>query len=135
MSTKAQEAVVLGSEYVWHRETLSQSAAPLWRTTPDFDHARGWSGSVLCQGTPTDTEARAVLFQNFQTSLQPEAARVDGRHIVSAAAEPLPKGGFLLPCKIRKSTIRVMRGERSLEPTFLNAAQRQSAEPKRFETL
>ncbi len=134
LSVKGQEAVVLGSEYMWNKEALTQSAALLWRTTYDSEDARGWSGSVLCQGRPTDVDARAVLFQNFQAGLQPHVAEVDGRPPKSTEFRPMFKGGFLLPEEIRKSGIRVSWGEGSLEPTSLNDARRTSMESKRFVT-
>jgi hypothetical protein len=120
MSGDGQEAVILGAEYFWDEQALSQSAALLWRTGYDSEDVRGWSGSILCQGKTTDAEVRAVILQNFEASLTAQVAEVDGRTLVPQDYCPMYKGGFLLPQEIRDSTIRLEQGGKSLEPVSLN---------------
>jgi hypothetical protein len=134
MSSKAQEAVISGTEYLWDKEALSQSAALLWRTGFDSDDVAGYSGSVLCEGKPTDAEAKAVLFQNFQGHLKSQAADADGRPVADNEYQPMYKGGFLLPQEIRESAIRVGRAGKSLEPTSLNPARQRSQTQRRAVT-
>lgn len=70
-SAAAQEAIALGSEYLWDRNTRTQSASIIWRTIYDPDSAQGFSGSVLCLGQSTDKTAQAVVFQNYEGLLKP----------------------------------------------------------------
>ncbi|KAK2812920.1 hypothetical protein FQN50_000941 [Emmonsiellopsis sp. PD_5] len=97
LSTQAQAAVAVGSEYFWEKESCSQTVSILWRTRYDGDRAVGdFSGSVLCEGRPTDRVCRAVVFQNYEVPLR------DKEHSVSV---PTMKGGFVLPSVVRESEI------------------------------
>ncbi len=81
MSSKAQEAVISGTEYHGNKEALSQRAALLWRTGFDSVDVADYSSFVLCEGKPTDAEAKAVLFHNFQGHLKSQVADADGRPV------------------------------------------------------
>jgi hypothetical protein len=93
-------SVLLGTEYLWDREASDQAVAMLWRSKDDVDSAGGYSGSVLCTGTPTDQHGEAVVFQNYETGL-----RMWESEESSLLANI--KAGFLLPREIRESTIVV----------------------------
>jgi hypothetical protein len=90
-------ALLLGTEYIWDREASDQAVAMLWRSKEDVDSARGYSGSVLCTGTPTDQHGEAVVFQNYETGLR----------ILDGSLFAIIKAGFLLPREIRESIIVV----------------------------
>lgn len=93
-------SVLLGSEYVWDREASDQAVAMLWRSKDDVDSAGGYSGSVLCTGTPTDQHGEAVVFQNYETGLRMWES--EGSSLLANI-----KAGFLLPGEIRESMIVV----------------------------
>ncbi|KAI9375182.1 hypothetical protein BJX61DRAFT_192188 [Aspergillus egyptiacus] len=92
------DSVLLGSEYIWDREACDQAVAMLWRSKEDVDSASGYSGSVLCTGTPTDQHGEAVVFQNYETGIRTWEGPSLSANI---------KAGFLLPGEIRESTIVV----------------------------
>ena len=93
-------SVLLGCEYVWDREASDQTVAMLWRSKDDIDSAGGYSGSVLCTGTPKDQHGEAVVFQNYETGLRMWES--EGSLWLANI-----KAGFLLPEEIRASTIVV----------------------------
>lgn len=101
----AQQAVVVGSEYLWLRESHSQSASILWRTEIDWTSSRGWSGSALYVGKPTDLTAKAVVFQNFERSIKSGEVATTERPLVGDNGGWVIKGGFLLPQEIREAEI------------------------------
>ncbi|KAB8259788.1 hypothetical protein BDV32DRAFT_149988 [Aspergillus pseudonomiae] len=98
-STLFTRAAVLGTGYTWNREDKSQNAFLLWHTGAEYAPADGWPGAPLCLGRPSDTAAKAVVFQNFQRPCllvsQPEVEKQDA----------MIKAGFLLPQDIKNSTI------------------------------
>lgn len=46
-SRATQKAVVMGSEYPWVKDAVSQSDSILWETEFDFTTISGWFGSAL----------------------------------------------------------------------------------------
>ena len=59
-----EKAIVEGMDYFWGRATMSSSAGIIWMTSDDSLCAGGWSGSVLCLGTPA--QDRLLVFQNHK---------------------------------------------------------------------
>lgn len=101
IATKAVEkAVVQGMDYHWDKETKSSSAGLIWRTADDSISAAGWSGSVLCLGTPA--EGRPLLFQNYEHPFHcwPNAEGPEMRTPTDTI-----KGGFFLPIDVRSGKI------------------------------
>lgn len=90
-------AIAQGTQYTWDHRHPAYSTALLWKTI-DGDNAPDASGSVLCLGRPGDSQARAVLFQNFEGQVvkSEDARGPDGATL---------KGGFLLSEEIRQSEI------------------------------
>lgn len=109
-----QQAVVVGSEYLWLKKSHSQSASILWRTEIDWTSSRGWSGSALCIGKPTDLIAKALVFQNFERPIRSGEVAATDRPLVGDNGGWVIKGGFLLPQEIREAEI--MQGEPSSRP-------------------
>lgn len=107
-SRATQEAVVIGSEYIWEKNATSQSASILWRTDSDLTTAAGFSGSTLCVGKPSDKYVKALVFQNFQKPITSSEVAGNDR-VLSNEYGCLIKGGFVLPQEIRDSEIH--RGE------------------------
>lgn len=107
-SRATQKAFVMGSEYLWVKDAVSQSASTLWRTDLDNTMASGWSGSALCVGKPTDKYVKALVFQNFQKPLTSLDVAANDREL-SGDYGCCIKGGFVLPQEIRDSEIS--RGE------------------------
>ena len=135
MSTEAQTALILGSEYTWDRESRTQNVALLWRTEWDHESVQGASGSVLCLGRPTDSVAKAVVFQNYEGLLRPEDVRNDYRPEVTQAQPARFKGGFLLPREIREAEIILDNGDTSANAfNSLRFPPRTSADSKRVVT-
>lgn len=99
-SRATQKAVVIGSESLWIRDAVSQSASILWRTESDFTTASGWSGSALCVGKPTDRYVKALVFQNFQKPFTSVDVAGGDRQLSSEYGCSI-KGGFVLPQEIR----------------------------------
>lgn len=95
-SRETQEALIIGSEYIWEKNAVTQSASILWRTNQDHTTASGWSGSTLCVRKPSDKQVKALLFQNFQKNRNDRELSKYGCWI---------KGGFVLPHEIRDSEI------------------------------
>lgn len=62
---KIQPATIVGTQYLWDRDTRTQSVALLLRTEDDSIPEVGWPGSVLCLGT--EGVSKAVVFHNFRT--------------------------------------------------------------------
>jgi hypothetical protein len=131
MSAAAQAAIAAGAEYSWSRRAVSPSIALLWRTAYDPDTASGFSGSVLCLGRKTDSEARAIVFQNFQVPVRQDDVIHDHRKLLGWDHHAVLKAGFLLPEEIRQSVIQ-MTGSISLPtPQSLNPAKRASTDNQR----
>ena len=107
-SRATQKAVVMGSEYLWVKDAVSQSASILWRTELDHTTASGWSGSALCVGKSTDKYVKALVFQNFQKPVTSLDVAANDREL-SGDYGCCIKGGFVLPQEIRDSEIS--RGE------------------------
>ena len=108
-----QQAVVVGCEYLWLKNSHSQSASILWRTEIDFESSKGWSGSTLCVGKPTDPTAKALVFQNFESPIRSGQVAATERPLVGDNGWVI-KGGFLLPQEIREAEI--VQGEPSPKP-------------------
>lgn len=109
-----QQAVVVGSEYLWLKKSHSQSASILWRTEIDWASSRGWTGSALCVGKPTELTAKALVFQNFERPIRSGEVAATDRPLVGDNGGWVIKGGFLLPQEIREAEI--MQGEPSSRP-------------------
>ena len=69
----------------------------LWRSKNDVDNPAGYSGSVLCTGSPAG-HGEAVVFQNYETGLRTWEA--EGSSFLANV-----KAKFLLPGEIRESVI------------------------------
>ncbi|KAJ5654069.1 hypothetical protein N7490_001072 [Penicillium lividum] len=120
--TLFKRATVLGSGWRWSREKNCQSAFILWHTVGELAPADGWSGAPLCLGSPSHPTAKAVAFQNFQTT-----CRVRGEP--SGERDTLIKAGFVLPAEIRNATIlSVPRQEHANPFSTLPARNRLSNE-------
>ncbi|KAJ5296954.1 uncharacterized protein N7443_007847 [Penicillium atrosanguineum] len=98
-STLFKRAAVLGTGYMWDRKRKSQSSFLLWHTGTQLTPADGWSGAPLCLGRPSDTAAKAVVFQNFQRSYFLAGPSLNTKNFA------LAKAGFLLPPDVKSSTI------------------------------
>lgn len=107
-SRETQEALVIGSEYIWEKNAVTQTASILWRTNQDHTTASGWSGSTLCVEKSSDKQVKALLFQNFQKYIRSSEVAGNDREL-SNEYGCLIKGGFVLPQEIRDSEIH--RGE------------------------
>lgn len=92
-----QPATMVGTQYLWDRETRSQSASLIWRTEDDSTPEVGWPGSVLCLGT--DEGSKAVVFHNFQTRVLVDVDK-KGR-----CEYGFLRGGFLVPGEVRDARI------------------------------
>ncbi|KAJ7705384.1 hypothetical protein B0H17DRAFT_1037822 [Mycena rosella] len=91
----SKQALISGADYFFEGEHLARSL--IWRT--DMDDM-GMSGSVLCLGNPTDSQAQALVFQNFQTPVSNiiYAARAEGTERYKGYSQLVTfKGGFFLP--------------------------------------
>lgn len=106
--TRLQRSVALGTAYRWDRAKEEQGTAILWYTEPGLTSLTGWSGAPLCVGHPQDPTARALVFQNFQSTMLLPCAGGDPLIV-------LVKGEFVLPADIKNSAIISVRpeGERS----------------------
>ena len=93
-----QRATVVGTQYLWDRETRLQSAA-LLRRTEDESTMIGWLASVLCLGRPDDEVAKAVVFHNYRTRF------LVGGDIRGGVSCGLLDAGFLLPEEVRAARI------------------------------
>jgi hypothetical protein len=97
-------ALFEGVQYAWDRHNYTQNFSLLWRTddrsAKDLGSAAGYSGSVLCLGSPKMKEVKAVVFQNFQI-LWTDKLKWKGDYGIVTYV----KGGFLLPSEIRESKI------------------------------
>lgn len=104
---ETQRALVLGAAYFWDRESRQPSRSFLWRSIPDGVNVVGASGSVLALGRPTDSTARAIVFQNFEFSLNYSASVAECASLNPQDMKlfPTAKGGFILPKEITDSTI------------------------------
>lgn len=69
-------------------------------------HAPHQSGSVLCTGSPTDDTVKAVVFQNYETSMKVSQVDKGDRKPVSEGCLSI-KGGFVLPQEVRESQIQL----------------------------
>ncbi|KAF3022348.1 hypothetical protein E8E15_009193 [Penicillium rubens] len=107
VSGRAQQALAEGSEYLWDKETLSQSVSILWRTEYDGDSPTDLSSATLCLGQISDRTCLAVCFQNFEFPLYSRAF-LEEDHIdtpLKKVARPRMKGGFLLPSEVQRAEI------------------------------
>lgn len=109
-----QQALVVGSEYLWLKNSHSQRASILWRTEIDWVSSKGWSGSALCVGKPTNPTAKALVFQNFERPIRSGGVAATDRPLDGDNGNWVIKGGFLLPQEIREAEI--MQGEPSCGP-------------------
>lgn len=122
VSTNAQRAIVEGTEFTWSKGAYAQNSAILWRSELDHDTARGFSGSVLCCGLPSDATARAVVFQNYEAALKEECTLNDRPvGLRGVTKQAIFKGGFILPDEITSSEI-VMSYEK--QPKSFNSIQK-----------
>lgn len=116
ISTNAQRAIVEGTEFTSNKDAYAQNSAILWRSELDHDTARAFSGSVLCSGLPSDTTARAVVFQNYEAALKDECTLNDHQvGLTGVTNQATFKGGFILPDEITSSEI-VMSCEKGPKP-------------------
>lgn len=76
----------------------------IWYTELGLTSLTGWSSAPLCVGYPQDPTARALVFQNFQSTMLLPCA--GGNPLVV-----LVKGGFVLPPDIKNSAIISVRPE------------------------
>ncbi|KAM5457522.1 hypothetical protein MaudCBS49596_000717 [Microsporum audouinii] len=105
ISVEAHAALAQGAEYYWDRETETQTASLLWRTTHDQTPAAGYSGSVLCLGRLTDSTSKALLFQNYESGRRPKSRVNPFSELVRYPERATYKGGFILPNEIRQADI------------------------------
>jgi hypothetical protein len=106
---KVHSALVEGARYSWEKNSLYPPVAILWRTNQDGDDARGFSGSVLCLGSPLGGKVKPVVFQNFERIIQPWAWPVGTPKKAHGPRDTI-KAGFLLPDTIKKSQILLQSG-------------------------
>ena len=119
MTIRERKALIEGVQYLWDTEMTDVSRALLWRTTKDGSTnmygAEGFSGTILCLGTPYQKEVKALLFQNFQLEVNERLTGKDLPH-------QYVKGGFFLPSEIRQATIesseQTMEAEVVVHGTF-----------------
>ncbi|KAJ7712455.1 hypothetical protein B0H16DRAFT_1899197 [Mycena metata] len=117
-STKAAKEVLIdGVDYFFDAEQKQITRSFIWRTQKETESdycSSGGSGSVVYLGQPTDEQVRALVFQNYQTTVTDKtlggvaaARRYLGlEHLVTF------KGGFLLPKAIEEhARIKVEREE------------------------
>ena len=114
MSTQEQKALIAGTEYTWILRAIPRNISLLWQTNYDADSAGGFSGSVLCLGQKTNSTAKAVVFQNYESPLKLKG--------ISLPKHAVVKGGFLLPAEIRRASIDMALGPQS--QNFLSAQGR-----------
>ncbi|OQE18103.1 hypothetical protein PENFLA_c022G08050 [Penicillium flavigenum] len=107
VSRRAQQALAEDSEYLWDKETLSQSVSILWRTEYDGEALTGLSGAALCLGQISDRTCLAVCFQNFEFPLYSRAFLEEDHRDPPPqyVAWPRMKGGFLLPSEVQQAEI------------------------------
>ena len=106
ISTNAQRAIVEGREFTWSKGAYAQNTAILWRSEFDHDTAQAFSGSILCSGLPSNTTARAVVFQNYEAALKDECTLNDHQiGLTGMMNKATFKGGFILPDEITTSEI------------------------------
>jgi len=106
--SEAHSALFQGTQWVWDSQLMTQSAALIWRITPNnpdqYTSGGGFSGSALCLGRVTDSTVKAVVFQNFDVPYPSGPALGDSR----PADYPTfnIKGGFVLPRELLESEIQ-----------------------------
>jgi hypothetical protein len=102
-------------QYIWDMDPFEEpKTAILWRNIKgpqDLLSAGGFSGTVLCQGQPTDKEVKALVFQNFQWEVTP------GPYNADDWAHTFIKGGYLLPDEVRQSSIECVDPEAESRPS------------------
>jgi hypothetical protein len=109
--SEAHSALVQGTQWVWDGEIMTQSAALIWRITPNrpnqYTPVGGFSGSALCLGRVTNSTVKAVVFQNFEAPYPSGPALGDSR----PADYPTfnIKGGFVLPRELLESEIQCLQ--------------------------
>ncbi|KAK2874954.1 hypothetical protein FQN49_001928 [Arthroderma sp. PD_2] len=110
VSEEVQKAVIEGSEYLWDLDTMSSSAAIIWRTIPTRNGVEGWSGSALCLGKALDRLVKVVAFQSFQLAIPKEVDKT-GLYPKGGVIFESYKGGYVLPQEVRESEIIVVTPE------------------------
>ncbi|GKT86943.1 C6 zinc finger protein [Colletotrichum tofieldiae] len=149
-SKAIQFAIAEGVSYHFGTEK-DTSTALLWRTVPSPHEAQqaigmedkyvvpfveaprsavGFSGSVLCEGTPTDATAKAIVMQNFELNW-PKTPLGPNKEIQSVR---LIKGGFQLPTFITKHcTIDVSVAEQHTQaaPSTFNGRETRTGAQRR----
>jgi len=105
-----QRVIVDGIQYTWQKKAYDESRSLLWHSTIHQDSVKGYSGTVICLGNPTDRFAKAVVFQNFEGTVKlkaPEEVRCMIRESVGMENRDFIhyKGGFFLPQTIRNAQI------------------------------
>ncbi|KAJ5102462.1 hypothetical protein N7532_002991 [Penicillium argentinense] len=105
-----RQAMIDGAQYHWDKQSREPTTSLLWTTLFDSERVLGWSGSLLCLGTPHNGEiSRPLLFQNFEFPWQshPTGKQVRRKKVfgISSFTKESVKGGFLLPAQIRNSRI------------------------------
>jgi hypothetical protein len=102
-------------QYIWQKDPFEEpKSAILWRNIKgpkDLLSASGFSGTVLCQGQPTDKEVKALVFQNFQWEVTPAPCNAED------LAHSFIKGGYLLPVEVRQSSIECVDPEAEARPS------------------
>ncbi|KAJ5261447.1 hypothetical protein N7478_012042 [Penicillium angulare] len=109
-----ERVVVEGVEYLWDRNSRTQSAALLWRAVHDEADEEGLSRSVLCLGQPNDDYCRAVALKHFETPICHQhlmCDRISRNDVICCSL----KGGFLLPPELGETEIVCDSGESSVE--------------------
>jgi hypothetical protein len=76
-----QRSQVEAMQYIWQKDSFEEpKTAILWRNVKgpkDLLSAKGFSGTVLCQGQPTDKVVKALVFQKFQWEVTPAPYNAD----------------------------------------------------------
>jgi hypothetical protein len=101
-SKPTQAAIVEGSEYLWLSTAVNASL--LWRTHEDYRTVKGFSGSVLCLGHPSDKTVKAIVFQNYELPIKSWQVKGGDRELTGDYGWRI-KAGFFLPEEIRESEI------------------------------
>ena len=104
----AQRAHLEGLSSYWKREAFDVTRALLWRTEQPADTAKGYSGTALCLGRPTDPTATLLLFQNFE--ILNKIPTAPHPHFKQSKSSGTMKGGFILPQEIRACEILMESG-------------------------
>ncbi|KAJ6448918.1 hypothetical protein C8R45DRAFT_1045655 [Mycena sanguinolenta] len=104
VACEATKAVLIcGADYLFEAEHVQRSL--IWRTERDDLSLAGSSGSVLCLGRPEDSQAQAIVFQNFETPISPKQLKTTRETYAGIPEGFTYKGGFFLPSEILNESI------------------------------